>query len=456
MNDDYRQFIETKTQIGKKQGFEPNWLAKQLFPFQCDLVTWAIQQGRAAIYAECGLGKTPMQLTWAENIVRHTNKNVLILAPLAVAAQTAREAEKFGIECKVSRDGKIHSKITVTNYERLHYFDVNDFVGCVCDESSCLKDFSAQRTKGITEFMRTLPYRLLCTATAAPNDYVELGTSAEALGELGFQDMVTRFFKKGVQGGHHGWHREKYSLKGHAEHDFWRWVCSWSRACRKPSDLGYDDGDFVLPPLTTTEHVVQAKNLRPGFLFDMPAITLEEQREERRRTLPERCDKVAELVQKHERSLIWCHLNTEGDTLEKLIPDSVQISGSDDDDKKEEIFLAFAEGQVKRLITKPVLAGWGLNFQICSHETFFPSHSFEQFYQGVRRCWRFGQNNPVQVDVVASEGERGILANLQAKSDAADVMFTQLVTLMNDHLKIERANPFKQTASLPSWLNTKS
>jgi hypothetical protein len=395
---------------------------------------------------------TILQLVWAENIVRETNKPVLILTPLAVASQTAREAEKFGIECQVSRDGKATSKIVVTNYERLHYFNPSDYVGAVCDESSAIKHMDAKRTRGITEFMRLLPYRFLCTATPAPNDYVELGTSAEALGEMGFQDMVTKFFKKNTKGGQHGWARLKYELKGHAHKDFWRWVCSWARAVRKPSDLGFEDGKFELPELITHEHVVEAKTKRPGFLFDMPAITLEEQREERRRSMPERCEQVAELVKDKEISLVWCHLNNEGDLLEKIIPDAVQVSGSDSDEKKEELFLAFSLGQIKRLVTKPVLAGWGLNFQVCNHETFFPSHSFEQYYQGVRRCWRFGQTKPVTVDIVTSEGERGVLENLQRKADAADVLFSKLVELMNDHLKIARSNPFTKQSTLPSWL----
>lgn len=455
--DSYSDFILRKSQVGTKSGFTPLWLPDFLFDFQRSLVTWAIEKGRAAIFADCGLGKTPMQLVWAENVVLHTNKPVLILTPLAVASQTVREAEKFGIDCKQSRDGKVMPNITVTNYERLHHFHPSDFAGVVCDESGGIKHFDSKRTSEVIEFLRTMKYRLLCTATAAPNDYVELGTSAEALGEIGFQDMITKFFKKETSKDHLGWGRTKYQMKGHAEHDFWRWVCSWARAVRRPSDLGFDDADFILPELRTMEHVIVSSTPRPGFLYDMPAITLEEQREERRRTMPERCEKVAELVNgTNEPALVWCHLNPEGDLLEKIIHDAKQISGGDSDDAKEEAFVAFTKGQIRVLVTKPIIAGWGLNFQHCSHETFFPSHSFEQYYQGVRRCWRFGQTKPVQVDLVTSEGERGVLENLKRKADAADAMFAKLVELMNDHLSIRRGTDFTTISEVPSWLGTSS
>ncbi len=455
----YQDFLARKSQLGSNAGFAPVWMPDFLVDFQGSLTDWTIRKGRAALWADCGLGKTPMQLVVAENWVRKTNKRVLIATPLAVSAQTIREGEKFGIECHRSHEGKFPSsaKIIVTNYDRLHYFNASDFTGMVCDESGVIKHFEAKRTAEITEFMRTLPYRLLCTATAAPNDYVELGTSAESLGEMGFRDMITKFFKQQTSKDHLGWGRTKYLLKGHAEHDFWRWVCSWARAVRKPSDLGFEDGRFILPELKTTEHVIAARTKRADMLFDMPAVTLEEQREERRRTMPERCEKVAELVNDTGKpALCWCHLNPEGDLLEKLIPDAVQVSGSDSDEKKEEAFLAFSSGQIRVLVTKPVIAGWGLNWQHCAHETFFPSHSFEQYYQGVRRCWRFGQENPVNVDLVTSEGERGVLDNLKNKADAADAMFAKLVSLMNDHLAIKRGVPFTGQSEAPSWLGTLS
>lgn len=396
-----------------------------------------------------------MQLVWAENVVRHTNKPVLVLTPLAVSAQTVREAAKFGVDAVRSQDGMIpaNAKIVVTNYDRLERFSPHDFAGAVCDESGCIKNMDAKRTSEIIEFFRTLPYRLLCTATAAPNDYDELGNSSEALGEMGYQDMLARFFRQTTKKDYLGWGRTKYVIRPHAERDFWRWVCSWARACRKPSDLGFDDGKFLLPQLITREHVIEAREKREGFLFDMPAFTLEEQREERRRTMPERCEKAASLVaDTGNPAIMWCQLNPEGDMLERLVSDAVQVSGSDSDEKKEERFEAFASGQIRVLVTKPVIAGWGLNWQHCAHETFFAAHSFEQYYQAVRRCWRFGQKANVTIDLITSEGEQGVMDNLNRKAEAADRMFAQLVDMMNDHLKIRRVNPFKQRSDLPTWL----
>lgn len=405
----------------------------------------------------CGLGKGPMALVWADNVARKTNKPVLIATPLAVAGQFIREGVKFGIECVQSRDGKIPSeaKIVVTNYDQLHKFDRHQFSGAVADESGAIKNFDAKRTALVIEFFRELPYRLLCTATPAPNDYIEIGTSAEALGEMGFSDMITRFFRQQTSKDHLGWGRTKYLLRPHAKDDFWRWVCSWARAIRKPSDLGFDDTRFVLPPLTMTEHVIEARQKRDGMLFDMPAVTLSEEREERRRTIEERCEKVADLVNHDRPALVWCHLNPEGDLLTKLIPGAVQVSGADKDEAKEEKILAFISGEIRTIVSKPVVLGWGLNLQNCSHETFFPSHSFEQVYQSIRRCWRFGQKNPVQVDVVASEGERGVLENLKRKEAAATMMFQRLVELMHDHLNIRRSNPFAKEAEVPTWLDNK-
>lgn len=449
---DYRLFLERKSQVGGRDGVDPVWMPDFLFDFQRHLVEWALCRGRAAIFADCGLGKSPMQLVWAENVVRKTNRPVLILTPLAVAQQTVKEAEKFGIEAKRSADGKHAGGIVVTNYERLHYFDPGDFAGVVCDESSILKNFDGKTRAAVTEFMRTRPYRLLCTATAAPNDYIELGTSSEAIGEMGFSDMITRFFKQETQKNHLGWGRTKYRMRGHAERDFWRWVCSWARAVRKPSDLGFQDDGFVLPPLETEQHIITARTKRPGFLWDMPAITLQEQQEERRRTIQERCEKAAELVQHDRPAVVWCHLNPEGDLLEKIIHDAEQVSGADSDERKEELFAAFAEGQLRVLVSKPVIAGFGLNWQHCSHQTFFPSHSFEQWYQAVRRCWRFGQKNSVKVDVITSEGEASVLANQQRKAEAAEAMFAQLVSLMNDHLQIDRSNQFPKIEEIPAWL----
>jgi hypothetical protein len=380
---EYYDFLDRRSQIGSMSGFEPLWMPDCLFPFQASVTEWTIRKGRGAALESCGLGKTIQQLVRSENIVRKTNKRSLILTPLAVSQQTVKEAEKFGIECVRSSDGKFKStaKIVVTNYDRLHYFNPNDFIDVTCDESGAIKNFTGKRTTEVTEFMRKMPYRSLWTATPAPNDYIELGTSAEALGEMGYQDMLTRFFKLTKHDYKvTAWHRQqKYVMKQHGEHDFWRWICSWARAVRKPSDLGFDDTAFLLPPLEVNEHIITAKTKRPGFMFDMPAMTLEEQREERRRTIPERCEKVASLVSNVDGpSVIWCHLNDEADLCEKLVKGSVQISGSDDDDVKEERLIAFANGQISKLVIKPIIGAWGLNWQHCSHQTMFPSHCYDE------------------------------------------------------------------------------
>ena len=455
---DYADFLNHKSHVATDDGFEPVFMPDFLFDFQKELTTWAIRKGRAALFEDCGLGKTPQQLVWAENVVRHSNGNVLIVTPLAVSAQTIREGDKFGIECRRSVAGEVHRGITVTNYGRLHYFKPDDFAGMVCDESSILKNFSGIRRREITEFMKKMRYRLLCTATASPNDYVELGTSSEALGEVGNMDMLGMFFKTSDNAlqisQRYGdfWNRNKWRFKAHAEERFWRWVCSWARAIRRPSDLGFDDNGFKLPPLNTFETVVINRKTKEGELFTLPAIGLDEQREERRLTVNERCGEVARLVNHSAPALVWCQMNEEADLLEKIIPDARQVQGSDSDDYKENTFLDFINGNLRVLVTKPKIGAYGLNLQHCSHVTFFPSHSFEQYYQGVRRCWRFGQKNPVRVDIVTTEGEIGVLKNLQRKSDAADKMFSSLVAAMCSELNIEKATQKPIDMEVPSWL----
>jgi len=392
-----------------------------------------------------------MQLVWAENIVRKTNKPVLIITPLAVSQQTEREAEKFGIDATVSRDGSVNRNITITNYERLHYFSTDGFGGVVCDESSAIKNFASKRRFDITNFMKQVPYRLLCTATAAPNDFHELGTSSEALGYFGYRDMITRFFKQETVKDYLGWGRSKFRFRGHAELPFWRWVCSWARAVRKPSDIGFDDSRFVLPKLLENEILVKNTRPRDGQLFSTPAISLREQREERRNTLEERCGEIADRVN-GKPTVIWCHLNPEGDLLEKLIPDAVQVSGSMSDDKKENRLMAFTSGDIRVLVTKPKIGCWGLNWQHCSDVFMFPSHSFEQYYQAVRRCWRFGQQNDVNVGIVTTEGETRVMSNLRRKAEQADKMFSRIVAGMSDALSIESDERFAETERVPTWL----
>lgn len=451
----YQEFLKKKSQEHEGSGIKTLWMPSSMFKFQESLTEWAIWKGRGAIFADCGLGKTLMQLVWAENIHRATNKNILILTPLAVAYQTVREGEKFGIQGQVSREGMAYKGITITNYERLHYFNPQDFIGVVCDESSILKSFDGTTRQAITQFMLKMPYRLLATATAAPNDYIELGTSSEALGYLGHMDMLARFFKneqnncaaKRFYGEAPAWR-----LKGHAEIPFWKWVCSWARACRKPSDLGFSDDQFKLPSLDELRHMVDTDKKPEGMLFNLPASNLFEQREERKRTLQERCEMAAQLASHERPALVWCHLNDEGDVLEKIIPGCIQISGKDSDKAKEEKFTAFTMGEARCLVTKPKIGAWGLNWQHCADIVYFPSHSYESYYQAVRRCWRFGQKQNVTVNLVMTEGEIKVMDNLQRKSEQASEMFSRLVEEMNHAVSIERTNEFTKHQEVPAWL----
>lgn len=457
---EYQRFLFAKQQDDSYHGWVPDFLPDFLFGFQRDLVEWAVRKGRAAIFADCGLGKTPMQLVWAENVYRHTGKPVLIVTPLAVAYQTQMEAAKFGLEVAISRDGSIPAAITVTNYERLQHFDRDQYGGMVCDESSAIKSFDGVRRALVTDFLRKMPYRLLCTATAAPNDYVELGTSSEALGYLGHMDMLTRFFtnrdktlkaKTGMYR-RNGSPVPEWRFKGHAEAAFWRWVASWARAMRRPSDLGYPDDGFDLPPLTVEQHVIAARAAREDTLFDLPALGIREERDEARRTIQERCETVASLLEGEKVAVAWCQLNAEGDLLERLIHGAVQIGGSDSIERKEETLAAFSAGEIRVLVTKPVIGAWGLNWQHCSRMAYFPSHSYEQFYQAVRRSWRFGQTRPVLVDLVTTEGGLNAMRNLQRKSEQADRMFEALVAHMVEAVAIDRSETYDQTPEVPAWV----
>lgn len=468
----YEDFLHGKQHRARDGAVPFAWKASFLFDFQSALVEWALQ-GRAAIFADCGLGKTPMQLVWAQNVVQHTNRHVLLLTPLAVCGQTLNEARKFGIPCVRSKDGHIPDapSIVIANYERLHLFDAQHFAGLVCDESSILKHFNGATQKAVTRFALKVPYRLLCTATAAPNDYVELGTSSEVLGELGYSDMLSRFFKQDDQ-----FHRlnqiknkrghdlsgqsallaagGKYRLKGHAEIPFWRWVASWAKACRKPSDLGFDDGRFALPALVEREHVVVPDTPPDGFLFTIPTRGLEAERAERRRTLDKRCALVADLTAESPSAVVWCHANAEGDRLERLIPGAVQVSGAQSDDEKEDAYARFASGDARVMVTKPKIGAWGLNWQHCAHVVTFASHSYEQYYQSVRRCWRFGQRSPVTVDIVYTEGEQGVRDNMSRKSQAADQMFARLIEHMTAAQGVAAHTHTSQRIEVPAWIRS--
>ena len=477
--EDYRRFRKKKSQLGGMSGFEPLWMPDWLFDFQADpLVGWAIRRGRAAIMARPGMGKTPMQLVWAQNVLQHTNRPVLVIAPLAVSHQTEREADKFGIEAKRSQDGKHKGGIVITNYERLGNFDENDFGGLVCDEN-VFKAVGGATRKKVTRFMSKLKFRLFCSGSPAPNDYPEFGTESEALGELSYTDMLRMFFqqlddkgqKREVRDQDHAevlmqsdpnYFRKlafrvaqnigQWRLRHHAVIHFWRWIASWSRACRKPSDLGdFDDSPFSLPPLREHIHIIESKP-SPGMLFAVPAVGMRDERQEGRRNLQERCECVAKLVDRPGSSVVWCHENPEADLLEKMIPGSAQIAGRTPEGRKLELYEAFASGQLKKLITKPKIASLGLNWQHCSHIVAFPSHSAEQYDQLICRCYRFGQKKPVDLDLVVTEGQLRVLGNLKRKMKRSEQMFENMIREMNHATRIETRDIYTKEMELPSWL----
>jgi hypothetical protein len=412
-----------------------------------------------------------MQLVWAENIVRKTNKNVLILTPLAVSQQLVREGEKFGIEVGVSRDGKPVGKITALNYERLHKADESDYVAVGCDESSILKHWSGKTQAAVTRFMSKIPYRLLCTATPAPNDFIELGTSSEALGYLSYSGMLETFFRQMsddekkkratksdiIHSKRLSWRViqsiGQWTLKAHAFEPFWKWASSWARACRKPSDLGpYDDSRFVLPPLNRVDHMITPRTPPPGYLFTIPAFGLNQERSERRRTISERTELVSELVNGgSDPVVIWCQLNDEADAIEESVSGAVQVKGSQSIDQKEELLESFLNGQSRILVTKAKIAGLGLNMQHCAHVITFVDHSYEKFYQSIRRCWRFGQKRPVRLDVICTEGEVNVKRNMDRKQRLADQMFESVIGFMNDSQSVSNQLPTIK-AKVPQWL----
>lgn len=651
-NGDYRDFLARKIQCSANAGFEPLWIPDFLFDFQVHLVDWAIRKGRAAIWADCGLGKTPMALVWADNVIRKTGKSVIIFTPLAVAAQFVREGEKFGIEVTHSRDGKHNGGIVVTNYERLHYFDPAEFIGAVGDESQAIKAFDGKRRKQVVRFFSKLPYRLLTTATPAPNDYIELGTASECLGIMTQSDMLGYFFRETKDMRHtvfkegDFWNQCKYTFKPHSEVPFWKWIVGWARGCQKPSDLGFDDAKFLLPPLNYRTHLVDVPWIPPGELFPRPAISLVEQRDERKRTIPERCEKVRELVAHDRPAIVWCHYNEEGDYLEKILPRAIQIKGAHSLEYKEAVLEWFAglrclctdpmfrvkltawQNEIKntgngvtenigsvplnanenadrrtqsggngkmpthghtmpatkengnglgkcknaewttesndtpatlntaprksrksrrgdsdiqtsnfasnsentdspsknisyllpldvlsaerktgetlegtactltmttqqesfaacsvqsaikasdfstmtqdfsngprcicghadgnrKLVSKPKICALGLNLEFCGDMTFFPTFSFEQVYQGIRRCWRFGRNGPVNVEVVSAPGESRVMAGLERKQAKAQVMFASVVRHMNEAVTLDSIDRHKLPVQHPTWI----
>jgi len=426
----YTQFLQEKAVRAKPSGFTPTReLNTHLFPFQKVIVTKALEHGKYAIFADCGLGKTAMQLEWALHVEEKCQAPVLILAPLAVAAQTRAEGEKFGILVKVaaSQDDVGDRGIYVTNYEKLHKFDPSVFCGVVLDESSIIKHFDGKTRTLIIEQFKDTPYKLACTATPSPNDFVELGNHCEFLNIVSMNEMLSLFFINDIMG-KGGTGAEGWRLKRHAEQEFWRFVGSWATMIQKPSDLGFPDEGFALPPLVIHEHILDATEWS-DTLFPVAAETLTERREARKSSLNERVKLSAELVGKVKgQCLVWCDYNNEADALEEALPDGVEIRGSDTNDAKEKAFLGFAAGAVKTLISKSSIAGFGMNFQNCSDMVFCGiSDSYEQWYQATRRCWRFGQKNTVNVHLVLSERESAILENIKRKKAKHEKMFTNMV-----------------------------
>jgi hypothetical protein len=401
-----------------------------LFPFQRDIVRWAVRRGRAALFEDCGTGKTAQQLEWARFIHEHTNGNILILAPLAVAAQTVREGEKFGIPVTICRDASdVRTGINITNYERLHLFTPDGFSGIVLDESSILKGFNGTTRKLICEFAETIFYRLACTATPAPNDLIELTNHAEFLNIMSGKEIIALFFTQDGNTTH------QWRLKGHAREDFWRWMASWSVAVRKPSDLGYDDGAFVLPPMRMIPHVVTS-NVLTGRLFAMDAQTLQERQQARRDSIENRVQQTADLVNaSDEQWIVWCDLNAESQALKKAIPGAVEVTGSDTPEHKEKAVIDFVDGKTRVLVSKPSICGFGVNLQNCAHMAFVGlSDSYEQQYQAIRRCWRFGQTRPVDVHVITAEAEGAVVKNIQRKEKQAAIMMDTIVKHMHHEL----------------------
>jgi hypothetical protein len=435
---DYEKFLESKRHSIGNSGFKGNFIPECAFDFQAYIIEKAIQKGRIGVFADTGLGKTLIQISIAYNIVRHTNKKVLILTPLAVGFQFIKEALEREItdDIEISKNGKHSKKIVICNYERLHYFNPDDFVGVICDESSILKNFDGKIKNQITSFIKKIPYRFLSTATPSPNDFIELGTSSEALGYMGYVDMLGKFFKQNNNAVDSTNRNigEKFYLKPHAEESFFAWVNQWSIMCKMPSDLGFSDEKHVLPELILNKHLVTNDSLLEVNgqiqMFNRPAKNFNEIRTEVKQTIQKRCDKALELAD-GKTSVYWVNRNEESKILRLSDPEAVEIIGSQSIDQKEEILKAFAEGQIKRLITKAKMTGMGLNWQHCNHSVFFPTFSYEQYYQAIRRFWRFGQKNDVTIDMVISDGQTRVLEALEQKTQKSIQLHKNLTDNVN-------------------------
>jgi len=420
---EYAEFLDKKKIITPAVGFDAKEINEKLFPFQRDITRWALKKGRAAVFADCGLGKSPVQLEWAKRVCVLT-ANVLILAPLAVSTQTVREGEKFGIKVNACRSqDQVKAGVNITNYEMLKHFNPYEFTGIVIDESSILKSYDAKTRTEIIETFKNTPYRLACTATPAPNDFMELGNHAEFLGVMSRSEMLSMFFV------HDGGDTSKWRLKGHAIDKYWEWVASWAVLIRKPSDLGYEDGDFILPELKMLQHTVNVSQPTVGCLFAVEAQTLQERQAARRSSVADRVEKCAELVNASDEPwIVWCNLNIESELLTKSINGAVEVKGSDTREHKEKSIIDFINGDIKVLVSKPSIFGYGMNLQHCRNEAFVGlSDSYEAYYQAVRRCWRFGQAKPVNVHVITAETEGAVVSNIQRKERDSQVMIEEML-----------------------------
>lgn len=453
----YEDFVLSKQHKLISKGVSEVWYPDSAFDFQKEIITRAVTSGRKGIFADTGLGKTLIQLCVAQSIVKATNKRVLILTPLAVAFQFVNEAERIGVESiEHTKDGKFKSKIVVCNYERLHLLSPDDFVCVMLDESSILKNFNGSTKDKILSFIKRVKYRYLSTATPSPNDFIELGNSSEALGYMGYMDMLSKFFRSNQNSSDSRSKNigDKFYLKPHAERDFFAWVNQWSIMIKRPSDLGFSDDRYVLPSLITNKHVTLNDS---GVCFGgqmslvaNQAKTFSEVREEQKQTVTERCEKAAELAS-GKTSVYWCNLNDESDLLSKIDNDAVEIRGGMSIDKKEELLVAFANGDIDRLITKAKMTSMGLNWQHCNHTVYFPTFSYEQYYQAIRRFWRFGQTRDVVCDMVISEGQERVIQALQEKTDKAIKLHQNLVDSANASFE-NVLKPFDKSINLPEFV----
>lgn len=453
---DYRDFIAKKADVRVFDGIKDDDFAEHLFPHQRDLVRWALRKGRSAVFADTGLGKTAIQIEWARHVSRRGR--VLILAPLAVAQQTVAEGARFGVDMAYRREDT-GDLITVTNYEMMGRFDLSAFTGVVLDESSILKSFNgATRNAIITGFHGT-PYRLAATATPAPNDFTELGNHSEFLGVKTRVEMLAEYFVHDMDT------TQDWRLKGHAIKSFWRWLATWGAVVRRPSDLGYDDGAYSLPPLRFHEHVIPVDHTaahKSGLLFAVNATTLSDQRAVRRGTADARITKAAEIAGADGPCIVWCEMNDESKGVADAIPDAVEVTGSDDVDEKQAKLAMFSSGQKRVIVTKPSIAGFGLNWQHCSRMVFVgASHSYEQTYQAIRRCWRFGQTRPVDVHIIRAETEQLVIDNYRRKEAEAARLGAEMAAQVLDSVRAEvqgasarEWNPYNANTpmTIPSWM----